>query len=100
LRYYNTASSLYPCQINYLKAYTIDEIAENAEKARNISHEAAQKSSNASSNMDQLTNAAESIGKGIETITEISEQVNLLALNATIEAARAGEVGKGFAVVV
>lgn len=78
---------------------TIDEIAQNAEKARNISNEAAQKSSDASSNMDQLTNAAESIGKVVETITEISEQVNLLALNATIEAARAGEAGKGFAVV-
>jgi methyl-accepting chemotaxis protein len=78
---------------------TIGEIARNAEKARNISNEAAEKSSGASSNMDQLTNAAESIGKVIETITEISEQVNLLALNATIEAARAGEAGKGFAVV-
>jgi methyl-accepting chemotaxis protein len=78
---------------------TIDEIAQNAEKARSISNEAAQKSSDASSNMDQLTNAAQTIGKVIETITEISEQVNLLALNATIEAARAGEAGKGFAVV-
>jgi methyl-accepting chemotaxis protein len=49
--------------------------------------------------MDQLGNAANSIGKVIETITDISEQVNLLALNATIEAARAGDAGKGFAVV-
>jgi methyl-accepting chemotaxis protein len=49
--------------------------------------------------MDQLGAAANSIGKVIETITDISEQVNLLALNATIEAARAGEAGKGFAVV-
>ncbi|BBO75110.1 methyl-accepting chemotaxis sensory transducer [Desulfosarcina widdelii] len=78
---------------------TIGEIAQNAEKARNISDEAAHKASNASTNMDQLGNAANSIGKVIETITDISEQVNLLALNATIEAARAGEAGKGFAVV-
>ena len=78
---------------------TIDEIAQNAEKARGISGEAAHKSANASANMDQLSEAAGAIGKVIETITDISEQVNLLALNATIEAARAGEAGKGFAVV-
>ena len=78
---------------------TIGEIAQNAEKARGISDEAAHKASNASTNMDQLGAAANAIGKVIETITDISEQVNLLALNATIEAARAGEAGKGFAVV-
>ncbi|BBO82936.1 methyl-accepting chemotaxis sensory transducer [Desulfosarcina ovata subsp. sediminis] len=78
---------------------TIGEIAQNAEKARGISDEAAHKASSASTNMDQLGEAANSIGKVIETITDISEQVNLLALNATIEAARAGEAGKGFAVV-
>ena len=78
---------------------TIGEIAQNAEKARSISDEAAHKASNASTNMDQLGDAANAIGKVIETITDISEQVNLLALNATIEAARAGEAGKGFAVV-
>jgi methyl-accepting chemotaxis protein len=78
---------------------TIGEIARNAEKARGISNEAAHKAASASANMDQLGLAAKSIGKVIETITEISEQVNLLALNATIEAARAGDAGKGFAVV-
>jgi methyl-accepting chemotaxis protein len=78
---------------------TIGEIAQNAEKARGISDEASHKATNASTNMDQLGKAANSIGKVIETITDISEQVNLLALNATIEAARAGEAGKGFAVV-
>ena len=78
---------------------TIGEIAQNAEKARGISDEAAHKATDASANMDQLGAAANAIGKVIETITDISEQVNLLALNATIEAARAGEAGKGFAVV-
>ena len=78
---------------------TIGKIAQNAEKARDISDEAAHKANDASTNMDELGNAANAIGKVIETITDISEQVNLLALNATIEAARAGEAGKGFAVV-
>lgn len=49
--------------------------------------------------MNELGDAAKAIGKVIETINDISEQVNLLSLNATIEAARAGEAGKGFAVV-
>ena len=78
---------------------TIHEIAQNAEKARSISDQAVHRAGEASSQMDQLGQAAQGIGKVVETITEISEQVNLLALNATIEAARAGEAGKGFAVV-
>jgi methyl-accepting chemotaxis protein len=78
---------------------SICEIAQTAEKARSISDEAAGQAAIASTRMNELGQAAQSIGKVIETITEISEQVNLLALNATIEAARAGEAGKGFAVV-
>ena len=78
---------------------TISEIANNAEKARGISNDAAGQALVASTRMNELGQAANSIGKVVETITEISEQVNLLALNATIEAARAGDAGKGFAVV-
>lgn len=78
---------------------TIGEIAQSAENARSVSDDAAKRASSASGNMDKLGDAADEIGKVIETITEISEQVNLLALNATIEAARAGEAGKGFSVV-
>ncbi|MDD2467628.1 MAG: methyl-accepting chemotaxis protein [Desulfobulbus sp.] len=78
---------------------TIGEIAQHAEKARVISESAAKKASEATGNINELGTSAKSIGNVIETITEISEQVNLLALNATIEAARAGEAGKGFAVV-
>ncbi len=78
---------------------TIGEIAQHAEKARVISDNAAKKAGEASTNIHELGESAKSIGKVIETITEISEQVNLLALNATIEAARAGEAGRGFNVV-
>lgn len=78
---------------------TINEISHNAERARSISDQAFQQAGQASGQMDELGHAATGIGKVVETITEISAQVNLLALNATIEAARAGEAGKGFAVV-
>jgi methyl-accepting chemotaxis protein len=78
---------------------TIKEIAQNTEKARGITGEAVNQTDSASKQVTELGTAAQEIGKVIETITEISEQVNLLALNATIEAARAGEAGKGFAVV-
>jgi methyl-accepting chemotaxis protein len=78
---------------------TISEIAQSTEKARSISHDAVDKSENASVRMAELGKAAQSIGEVTETITDISQQTNLLSLNATIEAARAGEAGKGFAVV-
>ncbi|CAG35197.1 methyl-accepting chemotaxis protein [Desulfotalea psychrophila] len=78
---------------------TVNEIAQNAAKAKNISEQAVQQSIDTSSNMGALGAAANKIGRVTETITEISEQTNLLALNATIEAARAGDAGKGFAVV-
>ena len=78
---------------------TINEIAENSEKARSISDQAVQQAKTASMKISELGRAADKIGKAIETIAEISEKTNLLALNATIEAARAGEAGKGFSVV-
>ncbi|MCG8633249.1 MAG: methyl-accepting chemotaxis protein [Desulfobacterales bacterium] len=80
-------------------AQTIGDIAQNSETARNTTAEAVTQTSGMSGRMDRLGQAARSIDKVTETITEISEQTNLLALNATIEAARAGDAGKGFTVV-
>jgi len=78
---------------------TIGEIAQNSERARRITQEATRQTARITEQIDQLSAAAQQIGKVTETITEISSQTNLLALNATIEAARAGTAGKGFAVV-
>jgi methyl-accepting chemotaxis protein len=78
---------------------TIGEIAANSEKARTITLEASQQAGRVTELMQELSHAAQAIGKVTETITTISDQTKLLALNATIEAARAGAAGKGFAVV-
>ncbi|MDA8140789.1 MAG: methyl-accepting chemotaxis protein [Desulfobacteraceae bacterium] len=78
---------------------TIHEIAQSTEKAREVTSSAVTHAQEASDQVNELGRSAQDIGKVVETITDISEQVNLLALNATIEAARAGDAGKGFAVV-
>ena len=78
---------------------TIEAISLNTEKAREVAGDAVSTVGESTERMNQLGDAAQAIGQVVETITDISEQVNLLSLNATIEAARAGEAGKGFAVV-
>lgn len=78
---------------------TISDIANNTEKARNISSEAVTQAIVVANMMKELGRSAQEIGKVTEAITSISAQTNMLALNATIEAARAGAAGKGFAVV-
>lgn len=78
---------------------TIAQISKNTVEARSITNEVVKKTGAASEQIGELGDAANEIGHVVETITDISNQVNLLALNATIEAARAGDAGKGFAVV-
>ncbi len=99
---------------------TVLEVAQNASKAAEGSDQARSKaqegsdvvsrsvtainrvqeqSSQLKSNMSQLGQQAEQIGKIMNVIEDIADQTNLLALNAAIEAARAGDAGRGFAVV-
>ncbi len=78
---------------------TIKDIAGNTSQVKNISNTAVDQARHASEKMKELFASVQSVSMVTETITDISDQINLLALNATIEAARAGEAGKGFAVV-
>ncbi len=79
--------------------HTLNEVAQNCEKAREVSDNAVVKVKTASERVIQLGRSARDINQVTEVITDIAAQTNLLALNATIEAARAGEAGRGFAVV-
>jgi methyl-accepting chemotaxis protein len=77
-----------------------------ANEARTLANEIKENARKGSDQMNDLTQAMESIhesnqaiDKVIRFIEDISAQTDILAINASIEAARAGEAGKGFAIV-
>ncbi len=78
---------------------TINEITTNTSVAKKTTNDAVVRADSVSNRMSELGEAADEIGRVVESITDIYGQVNLLALDATIEAAQAGVAGKGFAVV-
>jgi len=80
--------------------------AENADQANSLTIDAAKSAAKGGDTMTKMSeainlimNSANETAKIIKTIDEIAFQTNLLALNAAVEAARAGDAGKGFAVV-
>ena len=84
----------------------VEQSAENAKQARQMTENVAQETQDASSlgsraqdAMRQIYEANEQVTTVVTAIDNIAFQTNLLALNASVEAARAGEQGRGFAVV-
>ncbi|WP_262693540.1 methyl-accepting chemotaxis protein [Kordiimonas aquimaris] len=78
---------------------SVEEISRQVNTSAAKSTEASGKANDASTTIEALKNASDTIGRVVSLINDIAEQTNLLALNATIEAARAGDAGRGFAVV-
>ncbi|MBB6211527.1 globin-coupled sensor protein [Novispirillum itersonii] len=76
-----------------------NEVVAAIERSDAATHNALSSAEETVRQMQELTAAADAIGKVVDLINQIAGQTNLLALNATIEAARAGAAGKGFAVV-
>lgn len=81
---------------NQESAAHASEIAHNSETHLEYGMD---KLSQMNTSMDEISQASQSIGQVIKTVSDIAFQTNILALNASVEAARAGEHGKGFAVV-
>lgn len=84
----------------------VEENANNAAKAGDISSESVEKIElqnaeiqNMLAAMDEIKAKSDEIRNVIKAIDDIAFQTNILSLNASVEAARAGEAGKGFAVV-
>jgi len=78
---------------------SITEISSTMVRSQETANSAVQRVAAADDSTQRLNAAAQTMGRVVDLISNITQQINLLALNATIESARAGEAGRGFAVV-
>jgi len=78
---------------------SITEISATMVRSQESADSAVRRVAAADDSTQRLNDAAQTMGRVVELISNITQQINLLALNATIESARAGEAGRGFAVV-
>ena len=85
---------------------SVQQNAENARQARELSvgasdiaRQGGELMAQVVSNMHAIAQSSERVGHFVGVIDSIAFQTNILALNAAVEAARAGEQGRGFAVV-
>ena len=99
---------------------SIQEVAQNASQAKNISDDTYSTVLNSSNNMDKtvdsilelrttvgetakkmkrLGESSQKISQVVSFIEEIALKTNILAINASVEAGRAGEHGQGFTIV-
>jgi len=78
---------------------SITEISATMLRSQETAASAVQRVEAADDAAQRLNVVAQAMGRVVDLISRITQQINLLALNATIESARAGEAGRGFAVV-